>query len=472
MLYLWELFVCLIETLLMTYLLYKKIGLKPQGKCRLVPSIIIMTGMLSALSFLGIPVVWRMALMLFLYTTLTLWTFDCAKEGSRYKALLWPFCYLITTATADNITFSIAGALVDFPLEELMRYNSARIQFTLIYLLLIALTVWTLAHLNEPDTDFPVLVSFTLFVLVGVGIFAAESILDIALVLGIEPATSHEAKTLTVLSYSILVMLVALLITFEWLGVILRKNRELQRINQLSHLEQAQYQLVVSASESMAKWKHDYQGQLRLIAALVEQGNYSELKQFTGDLASELRASAFIPHSGNCVLDTVVSLRMAEAERENIHVQTKLFLPDRIPLDDVAFASLVGNLLDNAIEACRKVPPARADICFEIKPWNQMMYLYCANTSDGTYQRGKNGDLQTNKQANGHGIGIHRIREIVEQTGGTCQFVPEESRFSVSIMIPLEERDHENCNCGRSGTACGISSGPPAAMVPETSDHA
>lgn len=171
-------------------------------------------------------------------------------------------------------------------------------------------------------------------------------------------------------------MLFALLITFEWLGVILKRNKELRQQQQLAVIEQQQYDLIVSASESLTQWKHDYQGQLRLIAALIKQEKYTELKQFSGNIDSALPASANMPLNGNHIMDAVISLRMMDAKRHNIRFNTKLFLPDRIPLDDAVFASLVGNLLDNAMEACCKVPPGTAEINFEIKPWNQMMYIF------------------------------------------------------------------------------------------------
>lgn len=436
--YAWEIFVCLIESLLITYLLNKKIGLRPDKKGKLVAFIGLVTLILSILTFLNISTNQRIILILVTCILATLWMFECIQRGVWYKAILWPSVYFLIVTLADSITFSIAEVMVDYPLEDLMTFSSARFQFTLIYLMVIAVMIWALTHLSEPNPEFPLPVSLILFVLMGVGIFATESILDISLVVGTNITTAQEAKTLTILSYIILLILVALLITFESLGVILRKNRELRQQQQLNQLDQQQYDLMVSASESLADWKHDYQGQLRLISTLVEQGKYDELKQFSENLDSSLPASACLLFSGNRTMDAVVSLRMMEAKRSGIRFETQLFLPDRIPLSDVALASLVGNMLDNAIEACRKFTPETAEIRFEIKPWKQMMYVFCSNSSDGNYRRGAQGNFLTTKKEASHGIGIRRIQDIVEQTGGTCQFTAENDRFSVSIMIPLE----------------------------------
>lgn len=133
-----------------------------------------MTCILSALIVVDISAILRMALTLIVCTLMAAWTFDGFKDSNRFKVLLWPSCYLIIVATADSITFSIAEAMVDYPLEELMAFSSARIQFTLIYLLLVAVMVWAFAHLGEPDSAFPLPVSLILFVLMGIGIFAAS----------------------------------------------------------------------------------------------------------------------------------------------------------------------------------------------------------------------------------------------------------------------------------------------------------
>ncbi|WP_312635957.1 ATP-binding protein [Oscillibacter sp.] len=436
--YFWEIFVCLIEALLITYLLYQKIGLNARSKIRLFLSVGVLTCILSLFTFLEISSGLRILLDFSACVLAAFWIFNGLHRAMWYKAVLWPGIYFLIVALADNITFSVAEAMVGASFEKLMEFGDARIQFTLVYLFLMAAMVWVAAHLGEPDPAFPLAVTVVLFAILSIGIFAEESILDLSLVLGTNPATAAEARKLTVLCYILLLILFTLLVTFEWLGVILRKNRELQQKQQLTLAEQQQYDLMVSTSESLSEWKHDYQGQLRLISALIEQEKYAELKQFCEQLDSALPASACILCSGNRTIDAVISLRIMEARRHSIRFDTELYLPNEIPLKDVTFASLVGNLLDNAIEACRKIPENTA-IQFKIRPWKQMMYLFCSNSSDGAYLQGTQGSLLSTKKEDHHGIGIRRIREIVEQAGGTCQFQAEKDHFNVSIMIPLED---------------------------------
>lgn len=437
--YIWEVFVCFVESLLITFLLYKKIGLESNNKLKLLVSSILITCVISIFTFLNFTSGQRILLILSSCILVTLWLFDCMHRDRWYKAVLWPSIYFLVVTLADNITFSVAERMVDYPLEDLMAFSTGRIQCTLIYLLVVSVIVWAICHLGDPDAVFPLPFSLIPFVLISFGIFAEESVLDISLVLGTNPNTAKDARMLTVLSYLILLILIALLITFEWLGVVLRKNRDLKEQQHLAQIEQQHYDLMVSTNESLTEWKHDYQGQLRLISTLIEQERYVELKEFSNNLDSALPLSTCIIYSGNRTLDAVVSLRIMDAKRHNIKFVTELFLPEKIPLTEVSFSSLIGNLLDNAIEACRKITSGNAEVHFEIKPWKQMLHICCSNSSDGNYLKGVHGHLlSTKKDKNHHGIGIRRIRQIVEQTGGTCQFKAEDNRFSVNIMIPLE----------------------------------
>jgi sensor histidine kinase regulating citrate/malate metabolism len=307
--------------------------------------------------------------------------------------------------------------------------------------------VWILTHIGESEPEIPLLVRFVLLLFIGIGIFSVESMIDIVLGLQLSPEFMGQAHILTLLGYTILFMLFALLLSFEYLGIILRRNRVLEQQRQLALIEQQQYQLIVSTAESLSDWKHDYQGQMRLISALIAEEKYAELQQFTSRMDEQFNSTASLIYTGNRTIDCVISLRMMDAKRHQIPFETKLYLPKQFHFDEVAFSSLIGNILDNAIEACLKVPADLKKIYFELKPVKKMLYLYCSNASDGHYLCGEQEMLRSTKKEKGHGIGLRRIRDIVEDAGGTIQFLPEESQFSVRIMIPLTEGLDENCNC-------------------------
>lgn len=160
---LWEIFVCFVEALITTYLFYKKIGVASDRKKRAMLSTLVLTLIVSTFTLLNMPLFGKMTMLLLVYTSVALWAYDCNVKGKRHKALLWASWLLIIVTVADFITYSIAMAMVDYPLEELVSFSSARIQFTLIYLLLVALMVVGLTHLGERDPQLPLFVSVLLF---------------------------------------------------------------------------------------------------------------------------------------------------------------------------------------------------------------------------------------------------------------------------------------------------------------------
>lgn len=433
--YLWEIFVCFYETFLITYLFTKKIGFykKPFFLCLFI---LIIWTILSLLTFIGWGSGTRLLIMLMCYIVTSFLFFGKHPIENKFTYILWSCFYIFLSTASERLTISLAYWLTDYPLQELLVFGSARIQFTLIHLLVFSVFIWLTTHLNEKNPFLPLPLVLIVVVLVGIGIFATETILSISLVLDTKPEMHVFSKQLSLTCYIILIMLFAFFACFEYLGILRRKTREMEQEKQLNDLEQQQYELMVSATESLRKWKHDYQGQLKLITTLIAQNNYQEVSEYARQLNSALPFSESLLATGNCAVDAVVSLRMLEARRDNIAFHSTVFLPDQLPLNNVELSSLIGNILDNAIEACRKAPH-KAEIRFEIKPFKQMLSLFCCNTSDGKYWLGAEDILLSTKKEEGHGIGTRRIRQIVENAGGICQLTPKPEQFTVQIMIPL-----------------------------------
>ena len=92
-----------------------------------------------------------------------------------------------------------------------------------------------------------------------------------------------------------------------------------------------------------------------------------------------------------------------------------------LPVKEEDFYILLGNLLDNAMEAAGKCEPERRRILLKLYCVNEMFCICLENTSI-EYPQVENGKFRSTKEEKGHGFGIENIRSIVENYGGTIRF--------------------------------------------------
>lgn len=435
---LWESSVNFYETILLFYLLYRKLGISDPRKPRLVISFFFYFALLGVLTFFYLSVNLKLAILWFLDVLIAYWAFSSQNRKKLYHLLLWPSCMICIIAIADQVTYSIALFLVQAPLEEMLSFGGVRVQFAVLYLLLCTLSVWGLTRIGDKKSYVNPQIVFLIFFLGLSSILATESILDIAVSLHTMPEMEREALILSVLCYVIFVMVLAMMLLFEYLDRTLGEKYALEEKQRRIQLERQQYDFMLTATDSLRAWKHDYQGQLRLFHSLLREGKYEELEGLIADVDMLTPESGLLISSGNTVVDATISLRMLEAKNAGIPLDVTVYLPPEIPAEDVLFSALIANVLDNALDACRKLEQRAGEIVFLLKPFKQMLYLSCTNPSDGIYKRDSSGRFLSTKKNPGHGIGISRIEDIVSQVGGSVQFAAEEDFFSVTVMIPLE----------------------------------
>ena len=115
-----------------------------------------------------------------------------------------------------------------------------------------------------------------------------------------------------------------------------------------------------------------------------------------------------------------------------IKVDTTIRIPKQMQLEHGDIGVLYGNLLDNAIEACRKVEEDRRFIRIENKFTEGKLLLIVENSKTGE----RNESLKTTKKDNySHGRGIHSVRKVVEKYNGTVTFTDKGEIFEVSAML-------------------------------------
>lgn len=362
-------------------------------------------------------------------------------ENKPITLLFWSVLYAVGTILADAVTTIVPTAFWDIDLSALLPNGMLRIPFTLIYISILFLFTLILLCINNQTFRLPFRekIAFILLSLLCIAILQAILIRQLT---GYAPDQGNNNRFLSVIFFLVLFLFFAFVLYVYTLGTTQEQNQRLSEENIIQQMELKQYEQVVSSVEELRSVKHDMQNHMTVISAMLHEKQYEKACSYIDTYADKLNQTHRIISSGNIPIDCIVTNKLSYAHAQHIKTTHSIFLPKDILIDDIQLCTLIGNLFDNAIEACMKIKePDKRYIDFQIKPFNCMMSIYMENSCIGDYVIDKNGKLKTSKQTNiiNHGIGLKRIEEIVERANGFVTLNPSNDKFEVIIQLPTEE---------------------------------
>ena len=122
---------------------------------------------------------------------------------------------------------------------------------------------------------------------------------------------------------------------------------ELQTEQSKAHLEE-----VRSIHKEMRGYKHDFHNHLQTLRGYIEAGESERALKYIEELDYGVMNTDTLLKTGNVSADVILSAKIAKAKSKGINVTVKANLPDNLNITDVELSIVIGNLLDNAIEAC------------------------------------------------------------------------------------------------------------------------
>lgn len=183
----------------------------------------------------------------------------------------------------------------------------------------------------------------------------------------------------------------------------------------------------------MRGYKHDFHHHLQALKGQLEAGETARALAYIKQLDDQLIHVDTLLKTGNTSLDAIFSAKIAQAKAIGIAVTVNANVPDSLLLSDLELSIIVGNLLDNAIEACAAVTGERfIRIYMAIK--GNMLYFSMLNSSGK--KQAKSGTLFASHKKGLHGFGLYRAEAILAEHGGWCKYNSEDGAFSSEFLVP------------------------------------
>ena len=144
-----------------------------------------------------------------------------------------------------------------------------------------------------------------------------------------------------------------------------------------------------------------------------------------------------IVKTGNVRIDALLNSKLSLAQARGIPVEAKAIVPHSLPLSEVDLGIIVGNLMDNAMEACLKIEEQeKRFLRVYIDVLKGQLYIYVMN-SVGEKPQKKGRLYLTTKDSRNHGFGLMRMDRVVAKYHGYLDRQNEDGVFATEVLLPL-----------------------------------
>lgn len=210
-------------------------------------------------------------------------------------------------------------------------------------------------------------------------------------------------------------------------------------------LQFMQYEKLSAQMEDSRRAEHDLRQTARVIHSYLQSGDQSLLEEYLRQYVDTLPNETPVLFCNDPVVNALLSYYDTRAQASDIDLQINIQYNDTLPITDPDKVVLLGNLLDNALEACIRQKTADKHILFSIVPQGNALTIIVDNSFDGQVSKSKESLLSS--KTGRPGIGISSSQKIVEKYGGIIRFEYQKKTFYVSCILFLKsDADHHPLN--------------------------
>ena len=204
----------------------------------------------------------------------------------------------------------------------------------------------------------------------------------------------------------------------------MRELAEQQLQIQVSYYEKEQQ----ARDATRALW-HDIKKYTNATQDLFQHGDMENAVQSLQQATTALSEIHQTVDVGNAVVNGILERALEQVQNQGISLDFNVWVSDQLPISAVDLYIIMGNTIDNAIEACQQVPAADSPtISLTLRQQNHTLF-YAIDNPIPAKQGKKPGDV--------HGYGIRNVKNCVAKYHGMTTVSKQAGVFSVQIQLPL-----------------------------------
>ena len=212
------------------------------------------------------------------------------------------------------------------------------------------------------------------------------------------------------------------------------KSLELKEKNHQLVMQAMQYENLREKITDARRAKHDVRHHIALMQEYLNNGDLEALGEYLNRYGESLPDDTLIRFCENAAANAVLLYFAQQAKNNGIDYIVKAKIPSDISVSETDISVLFGNLLENALDACKTELSDSKKIIVRAELSGNSLCVAVDNTYTGTLKYTGSGDLISTKHR-GVGLGTQSVKSIAEKYGGICRFETGDGMFKASVLI-------------------------------------
>lgn len=336
-------------------------------------------------------------------------------DSRPITAIFVSLSYVVIFALTD-IAVMVLLSLFDISNQDLMEAGSARILYTIISHL-IELTLVVGVRFIKGYTSG----KLSAKVLLPVCPSLAVSILFCCL-LASEITAGHDINSYyLIIAVGLLYTCITIVLYTSWLQEQQDARHSLEIVNHHYAMQKEYYEQLHSQQEQTRALWHDIKKYLRAVEADVTMNDsLNELQEIVDSISP-------VVDVGNRVVNVILNEYLQLTDDAGARLSLDVQVPPELPMTAADLYILLGNTLDNALDACLTIPQEERVIDLRLRLHNQMLFYRISNPYNQAHTRRKRNQF--------HGYGLKNVRQCITRNNGNIEIESDNNQFVVTCLI-------------------------------------
>lgn len=214
------------------------------------------------------------------------------------------------------------------------------------------------------------------------------------------------------------------------------KNQTLAFRNHQLTIQNLQYENLSIRMNEARQARHDIRHHVAVLDSYLNAGEYEKLREYLQSYKKTLPSDRAMIFCSHYTINTLLLYFAQQAEDHHIDFSVSAKLPAQVGIPDNILSVLLGNLLENALEACLAFQDGPAGISVKARSESDALFFQIDNSCGKKPVCDKEGYYLSSKHK-GRGIGLMSVRNIVAQYDGLLEINQDQDRFCVSVLLNI-----------------------------------